>query len=72
MRPQLPSNLKQYPRIAVEVAERDEDCRMSFGGVDGVFRGVRADNPSLIVLRDLPVNGEVKETMEAFGLGIDN
>ena len=37
----IPSNLKQYPRIAIEVTERDEDCRMSFGGVDGVFRGVR-------------------------------
>ena len=31
-----------------------------------------ADNASLIVLRDLLVNGDVKETMEAFGLGIDN
>ena len=41
MRLRLPSNLKQYPRIAIEVTERDEDCRMSFGGVDGVFRGVR-------------------------------
>ena len=41
MRPQLPSNPKQYPRIAVEITERDEDCRMSFGGVDGVFHGVR-------------------------------
>ena len=29
-----------------------------------------ADNTSLIVLRDLLVNGEVKETMEAFWLGI--
>ena len=31
-----------------------------------------ADNAPLIVFRDLLVNGEVKETMEAFGLGIDN
>ena len=31
-----------------------------------------ADNASLIVLRDLLVNGEVKETMEVFGLGISN
>jgi hypothetical protein len=29
-----------------------------------------ADNASLTVLKDLLVNGEVKETMEAFGLGI--
>ena len=29
-----------------------------------------ADNASLIVLRDLLVSGEVKETMEVFGLGI--
>ena len=31
-----------------------------------------ADKASLIVLRDLLVNGEVKETMEVFGLGISN
>jgi len=31
-----------------------------------------ADNASFIVLRDLLVNGEVKETMEALGLGIGN
>jgi len=31
-----------------------------------------ADNASFIVLRDLLVNGEVKETIEAFGLGIGN
>ena len=31
-----------------------------------------ADNASLIVLRDLIVNGEVKDTMEVFGLGISN
>ena len=31
-----------------------------------------ADNASLIVLRDLLVNGEVKDTMEVFGLGISN
>ena len=31
-----------------------------------------ADKASLIVLRDLLVNGEVKETMEVFGLGIGN
>ena len=30
------------------------------------------DNASFIVLRDLLVNGEVKETMEALGLGISN
>ena len=41
-------------------------------GVDGVFRGDAADNASFIVLRDLLVNGEVKETIEAFGLGIDS
>ena len=29
-----------------------------------------ADNASFIDLRDLLVNGEVKETIEAFGLGI--
>jgi len=29
-----------------------------------------ADNAFLIVLRDLLVNGEVKEAMEAFGVGI--
>ena len=31
-----------------------------------------ADNASLIILRDLIVNGEVKDTMEVFGLGISN
>ena len=31
-----------------------------------------ANNASLIVLRDLIVNGEVKDTMEVFGLGISN
>ena len=31
-----------------------------------------ADNASFIVLRDLLVKGEVKETIEAFGLGIGN
>ena len=31
-----------------------------------------ADNASLIVLRDLLVNGEVKDTMEVFGLDIGN
>ena len=31
-----------------------------------------ADKASLIVLRDLLVNGEVKETMEVSGLGISN
>ena len=31
-----------------------------------------ADNASLIALRDLLVNGEVKERMEVFGLGIGN
>ena len=30
-----------------------------------------ADNASLIVPKDLLANGEVKEMMEAFGLGID-
>jgi len=36
------------------------------------FVAYAADNASLIVLRDLLVNGEVKETIEAFGLGIGN
>ena len=31
-----------------------------------------ADNASMIVLRDLLVNGEIKETMETFGLGVGN
>jgi len=31
-----------------------------------------ADNASFIVLRDLLVSGELKETMEIFGLGISN
>lgn len=31
-----------------------------------------ADNASLTVLKDLLVNGEVKEIMELFGLGIGN
>ena len=40
---------------------------MGFGGVDGVLR---ANSTRFIVLRDLLVNREVKETIEAFGLGI--
>ena len=31
-----------------------------------------AENASMIVLRDLLVNGEIKETMETFGLGVGN
>ena len=31
-----------------------------------------ADNPSMIVLRDPLANGEIKETMETFGLGVGN
>lgn len=38
----------------------------------GYFVVYAADNASLIVLRDLLVNGEVKEAMEAFGLGMGN
>jgi len=38
----------------------------------GYFVVYAADNASLIVLRDLLVNGEVEETIEAFGLGISN
>jgi len=30
------------------------------------------DNAFLIVLRDLLVNGEVKEAMETFGVGIED
>ena len=40
---------------------------MGFGGVDGVLR---ADNAWFIVLRDLLVDREVKETIGVFGLGI--
>ena len=40
---------------------------MGFGGVDGVRR---ANNAWFIVLRDLLVDREIKETIEAFGLGI--
>ena len=31
-----------------------------------------ADNASMIVLRDPLANGEIKETMETFGLGVGN
>ena len=41
-------------------------------GLMAYFVVYAADNASLIVLRDLLVSGEVKETMEVFGLGISN
>jgi len=41
-------------------------------GFIGYFVVLAVDSASLIVLRDLLVNGEVKETMETFGLGIGN
>jgi hypothetical protein len=40
MCPQLSSHLEQQARIAVVVPEWDEDGRVSFGGIDGVIRGV--------------------------------
>lgn len=36
------------------------------------FVACAADNASLTVLKDLLVNGEVKDIMEAFALGIGN
>ena len=54
----------------VKVTERDKDRRRGFGGLMEHFAGYATDNASYIVLRDLLVNGEVKEAMEAFGLGI--
>ena len=41
-------------------------------GLKEYFVVYAADKASLIVLRDLLVNGAVKETMEVFGLGISN
>ena len=61
-RPGLPLRLQRGTRTAAWVSE----------GFMGYFVVYAADNASLIVLRDLLVNGEVEETIEAFGLGISN
>ena len=45
---------------------------MGFGGVDGILRVYTADSTSFIFLRGPLVDEEVKETMDAYGLGIGN
>jgi len=70
--PQFPSHLKQRARIAVEVAEWDYDCAWVSAGLVVRFVVYAVDNAFLIVVRELLVNGEVKEATEAFGVGISS
>ena len=72
MHPQFPPDLEWQARIAVEVTERGQDRRMDFDGVDGVLRGLCYRQRILYCPQGPLVNGEVKEAMETFELGVGN